>query len=111
QRGTDLRRISQCAMNPQLRDGYDHLSPIVPAQRMQLNPPCFTVSQHVKAGDQLVLKVATSDPDKLPFFTVDPDITVFTGGKDGTHIDLPVVTGALYPDKGPFGAKTTSGSA
>lgn len=100
--GDDLRRISQCAMNPQLRGGYDHITAIRPGRRMQLDPPCFTVSQHVHPGDRLVLRITTSDPDKLPLFTVDPFIKVFTGGDDGTKIDLPVVTGPLYPDTAPI---------
>jgi predicted acyl esterase len=100
--GDGLRRLTQCAMNPQLRGGYDHISPVRPGERMQLKPPCFTISQHVRAGDRLVFKVSTSDDDKLPLFTVDPHVTVFTGGADGTHIDLPVATGKLYPDEAPI---------
>jgi hypothetical protein len=70
---------------------------------MQLNPPCFTVSQHLHPGDRLVLKVTTSDPDKLPLFTLDPHITVFSGGADGTRIELPVASGSLYADSAPIG--------
>jgi putative CocE/NonD family hydrolase len=99
---SDLRRISQCAMNPQLRGGYDHITAIRPGKRMQLAPPCFTVSQHVHPGERLVLRITTSDPDKLPLFTIDPLIKVFTGGDDGTKIELPVVTGPLYPDTAPI---------
>ncbi|MEA2157460.1 MAG: hypothetical protein QOE11_3600 [Solirubrobacteraceae bacterium] len=100
--GAALRRITQCAMNPQLRGGYDHITPVSPGRRMQLSPPCFTISQHVRAGDRLVLKVATSDPDKLPLFAVDPHVSVFTGGADGTRIDLPVASGRVYPDEAPI---------
>jgi len=98
----DMRRISQCAMNPQLRGGFDHITPVRPGARMQLNPPCFTVSQHVRRGDRLVLKVTTSDDDKLPLFTLDPHVTVFTGGADGTRIELPVATARVYPDTAPI---------
>ena len=98
----DVRRISQCAMNPQLRNGADRLALVIPAARMQLHPPCFTVSQHVRAGDRLILKITTSDVDKLPLFAVDPRVTVFTGGADGTKIDLPVATGRVYPDTAPI---------
>jgi predicted acyl esterase len=100
--GDGLRRITQCAMNPQLRGGYDHITPVRTGARMQLDPPCFTIAQHVHAGDRLVLKVTTSDDDKLPLFTIDPHVTVFTGGADGTHIELPVATGKLYPDEAPI---------
>jgi predicted acyl esterase len=102
-RGGDLRRISQCAMNPQLRGGYDHITPVRPGRRMQLEPPCFMVSQHLHPGDQLVLRVTTSDDDKLPLFTLDPHVVVFTGGADGTRVQLPVATGKLYPDDAPIG--------
>ncbi len=97
-----LRRISQCAMNPQLRGGYDHITPVRAGERMQLAPPCYFVSQHVHPGDRIVLRVTTSDGDKLPLFTVDPHVTVFTGGGDGTRIDLPVAGGRLYPDDAPI---------
>ncbi len=102
-RGSDLRRISQCAMNPQLRGGYDHITAVRAGRRMQLEPPCFMVSQHLHPGDRLVLRVTTSDEDKLPLFTLDPHVTVFTGGADGTRIELPVATGRLYPDEAPMG--------
>jgi predicted acyl esterase len=98
----DLRRISQCAMNPQLRNGSTHIALVTPGRRMQLHPPCFTVSQHVRAGDRLILKITTSDVDKLPLFAIDPHVTVFTGGSDGTKIELPVATGRTYADTAPI---------
>jgi hypothetical protein len=97
----DVRRISQCAMNPQLRGGAERIAPVIPGERMQLHPPCFTVSQHVRAGDRLILKIATSDVDKLPLFAIDPHVTVFTGSADGTKLELPVATGRTYPDTAP----------
>jgi predicted acyl esterase len=98
----DVRRISQCAMNPQLRTGADRLALVIPGVRMALAPPCFTVSQHVRAGDRLILKVTTSDVDKLPLFALDPHVTVFTGGADGTRLELPVVTGPIHADTAPI---------
>ena len=98
----DVRRISQCAMNPQLRSGAGRVALVIPGARMQLRPPCFTVSQHVRAGDRLILKVTTSDVDKLPLFAIDPRVTVFTGGSDGTKLELPVVTGPTYADTAPI---------
>jgi hypothetical protein len=38
-----------------------------------------------------VLQVTTSDPDKAPFFTIDPNVSVFTG-PEGTNVTIPVVT-------------------
>jgi predicted acyl esterase len=100
----DMRRISQCAMNPQLRNGYDHIAAVTPGRRMQLHPPCFVVSQHVRTGDRLVLKVTTSDLDKLPLFAIDPNVRVYTGGTDGTRIEIPVSTARTYADKAPIAA-------
>ena len=97
----DLRRISQCAMNPQLRNGAERIALVIPGARMALDPPCFTVSQHVRAGDRLILKITTSDVDKLPLFALDPHVTVFTGGANGTKLELPIATGRTYPDTAP----------
>jgi predicted acyl esterase len=94
----EMRRITQFAMNPELRDGLDKLAPVVPGQRMLLKPPGFVMAQHVHAGHSLELRVTTSDPDKVPLFSVDPQITVFTGA-DATRLRLPVVEGKVYPDK------------
>ncbi len=104
----DLRRISQCAMNPQLRGGADRIAPVIPGERMELHPPCFTVSQHVRAGDRLILKISTSDIDKLPLFAIDPQVTVFTGGLGGTKLELPVATGRTYGDTAPIAAEAVA---
>jgi hypothetical protein len=98
----DRRRISQFAINPELREGLATPSPAVPGQRYVLDPPGFTMGHHLRAGHKLVLRITTSDPDKVPTFAVDPRITVFTG-PEGTSFDLPVIAGAaLYPDTVPL---------
>jgi predicted acyl esterase len=94
----EMRRITQFAMNPELRDGLDKLTPVTPGQRMVLKPPGFVMAQHVHAGHRLELRVTTSDPDKVPLFAIDPQVTVFTG-PDATRLRLPVVEGRVYPDK------------
>ena len=38
------------------------------------------------------MHVATSDPDKAPFFSVDPQVTVATGAATPTSITFPTVT-------------------
>jgi X-Pro dipeptidyl-peptidase-like protein len=105
QRGETLRQASQeahasaaSAMNPELREGLDKLTPVVPGRRMLLKPPGFVMAQHVHAGHRLELRVMTSDPDKVPLFAVDPQVTVLTG-PDATRLRLPVVGGRVYPDK------------
>jgi predicted acyl esterase len=84
------RRLGNCAMNPELREGLETLTPVVPGERMTIFPPCWTSAQELKKGNQLVLQVMTSDDDHAPSFTVDPNVTVFTGD-GGTKVTLPVV--------------------
>jgi uncharacterized protein len=98
----DRRRITQFAINPELREGLATPQPATPGQRYELDPPGFTMGHHLRAGHRLVLRVTTSDPDKAPTFAVDPQVTVFTG-PDGTSFDVPVIPGAqLYPDTVPL---------
>ena len=85
------RRISQFAINPELRNGIATETPVVPGERYTLEPPGFAMAHHLHAGHRLVLQVTTSDPDKAPFFTIDPNITVFTG-PEGTNVTVPVVS-------------------
>jgi predicted acyl esterase len=98
----DRRRISQFAINPELREGISTPKPAVAGERYSLDPPGFTMGHHLRQGHKLVLRVTTSDPDKVPTFAVDPQINVFTG-PDGTAVSVPVVEGArLYPDTVPL---------
>ena len=86
-----LRRISTCAMNPELRAGLNTIAAVIPKQRYLLNPPCFVMAHHLRKGHRLMLKVASSDKDHVPTFAVDPQVQVFSG-KEGTKVALPVVT-------------------
>jgi hypothetical protein len=64
------------------------------------------MAHHLRKGHRLVLQVTTSDPDKVPTFSSDPNVTVFTGGEDGTQVTLPIATRAsLAADDVPFAAK------
>ena len=100
--GGDRRRLSQCAINPELRDAVATRKLVVAGTRYDMRPPCFGLAHHVHAGHRLVLRVTTSDPDKVPLFAVDPRVTVFTGA-GATSVSLPVVPGAtLYPDTVPL---------
>ena len=92
------RRITTCAINPELRDGWEQITPVVPTVAMELEPPCFTMAHVLKPGHRLVLRTTTSNKDKYAFFAVDPRVTVFTG-PDATRIHLPEIAGArLIPD-------------
>jgi hypothetical protein len=65
------------------------------------------MAHHLRTGHRLVLRVTTSDPDKVPLFAQDVQVTVFTG-PDATALDLPVVPDAtLYPDTAPLSTDTT----
>ena len=107
----DRRRLSQCAINPELRGGIATRQLVVAGQRYDMAPPCFAIAHHLRAGHKLVLRVTTSDPDKVPLFSVDPAVTVFTGA-DATRVSLPVVPGAtLHPDTVPFEGSVPPGPA
>jgi predicted acyl esterase len=98
----DRRRISQCAINPELRNGLARRDLVVPGTRYDMRPPCFAMAHHLRAGHRLVLRVTTSDPDKVPMFAHDVQVNVFTG-PGATAIDLPVVANpTLYPDTVPL---------
>jgi hypothetical protein len=98
----DWRRISQCAINPELRAGLAQRQLVVPGERYVMQPPCFAMGHHLREGHRLVLRVTTSDPDKVPMFAQDLQVTVFTG-PDATAVDVPVVPAAtLYPDTVPL---------
>ncbi|HEV2087991.1 MAG TPA: CocE/NonD family hydrolase [Cryptosporangiaceae bacterium] len=84
------RRISQFAINPELRNGIDTVTPVVPATPMMLKPPGFAMAHNLRAGHRLVLRVTASDPDKVPAFAVDPNVTVYTG-PGTTALRVPVV--------------------
>ncbi len=98
----DRRRITQCTINPELRNGIANRQLVTPGQRYDMAPPCFAMAHHLREGHRLVLRVTTSDPDKVPLFSEDPEITEFTG-VDATGIDLPVVADpVLQPDDVPL---------
>jgi len=66
--------------------------------RYTLQPPRWPMAQNVRKGDRLDLQITTADSDKFPFFSIDPNVTVFTG-EGGTVLQVPVVDYAvLYKD-------------
>jgi uncharacterized protein len=109
--GVSRRRLSQCAINPELRAGLAERRLVVPGERYDMAPPCFAIAHHLRAGHRLVLRVTTSDPDKVPLFAIDPQVTVFTG-PGATEVRLPVVPGAtLHPDTVPLDGAVVPGPA
>jgi hypothetical protein len=96
------RRISQFAINPELRNGIATVTPVVPLVPMNLKPPGFAMAHNLRKDHVLVLRVTASDPDKVPTFAVDPLITVHTG-PSGTALRVPVAANpTLVADNVPF---------
>jgi hypothetical protein len=107
----DRRRITQCALNPELRNGIATYEVVTPGERYDMAPPCFAMAHHLREGHRLVLRVSTADPDKVPLFAIDPQVTVFMG-EGATRVDVPVVANpALYPDDVPFLHNAPTGPA
>jgi hypothetical protein len=98
--GGNQRRLSVFAINTVLRDGRDQVSVVTPGVRYTYHPPGWPMAQNVRRGDRLVLQITTSDlNDKFPFFSLDPNVTIFTG-RGGTVLTIPVVDNpVLYPDR------------
>ena len=98
----ERRRISQFAINPELRVGVATPKPVIPGQLMQMQPPGFAMAHDLREGHRLALRFTTSDPDKVPTFAVDPLVTIATG-PGGTVLQVPVVDEpALVADAVPF---------
>jgi putative CocE/NonD family hydrolase len=79
-----------CAIQPQLRNGIETVTPVVPGEEMALDLQCFTMAHWVPAGQRLSLEVSTKTPHHASFGSTDRQITVFTG-PEGTSYTLPVV--------------------
>jgi putative CocE/NonD family hydrolase len=98
----ERRRISQFALNPELRVGLSTPKPVVPGVLYDMQPPGFAMAHDLREGHRLVLRFTTSDPDKVPTFAVDPRVTIATG-PGGTALQVPVVDQpALMDDTVPF---------
>jgi uncharacterized protein len=100
--GGNWRRIGQFAINPELRNGIANPQPVLPGVAYTMDPPAFAMAHNLRAGHRLVLRVTTSDPDKVPTFAEDPNVTVYTG-PTGTSLQVPHIAGAtLSPDTVPL---------
>jgi predicted acyl esterase len=93
----ERRRISQFAINPELRVGVATPKPVIPGQLMQMQPPGFAMAHNLREGHRLALRFTTSDPDKVPTFAVDPRVTIATG-PGGTVLQVPVVESPVLAD-------------
>jgi putative CocE/NonD family hydrolase len=93
--------VDFCAIQPQLRDGIDTVSPVVPGEVMALDMQCFTVAQWVPAGQHLELEVSTGSQHHASFGDTNPQITVHTG-PDLTAYRAPLVENAVLHDDVPL---------
>ncbi len=92
--------VDFCAIQPQLRDGIDTVSPVVPGEVMALDTQCFTVAQWVPAGQTLELEVSTGSQHHASFGDTG-QVTVHTG-PDLTRYQAPSVEGAVLHDDVPL---------
>ncbi|MGH2756457.1 MAG: CocE/NonD family hydrolase [Actinomycetota bacterium] len=92
-KGDEADRIGRafCAIQPELRDGIDSPAPVIPAEVMEIKLTCMSQAHLVAKGHRLRLTIASSHPDKVPTFAEGSRITVYSGGREGTYVDLPVI--------------------
>ncbi len=96
-----VEHMTTCAIQPQLREGINKITPVIPQEEMSLPMDCFTMAHWVPRGQSLVLTVRTTGPHHATFGG-DPRITVFTG-PDDSELTLPVIPNAtLYDDVAPL---------
>jgi uncharacterized protein len=76
--------VSFCAIQPQLRDGVETLSPVVPGEVMALDLQCFTTAQWIPAGQKLVLQVGTRSPHHASLGS-DAQMTLHTGPESSAY--------------------------
>ncbi|HVF19949.1 MAG TPA: CocE/NonD family hydrolase [Mycobacteriales bacterium] len=96
----DRDRISMSgwAIQPELRNGNDKPSPVVPGQKMVMNLVAQAEAHVLAKGHSLELRIQSTHPDKVPTFAGGALIEIFTG-EDGTEFTIPVHDGVrLYPD-------------
>lgn len=93
--GTALTRIGRTgwAINPELRDGWDNPQPVIPTEKMTMDIDGQAQAYVLPKGHELVVRIQSSHPDKVPTFASGTQITVYFGGaKDaGTYFTLPVI--------------------
>jgi predicted acyl esterase len=87
----DLMGKAGFAINPELRDGIDKWAPVIPGEKMSIEMDGMAQAHVIEKGHSLRLIVASSHPDKVPVFAGGAHVTVYTGGKEGTTLTLPVI--------------------
>ena len=92
-KGDSIDRIGQsfCAINPELRNGIDKPAPVIPGEVLQFDIECQSQAHLLRKGHSLRLMIASSHPDKVPTFANGAQVTIYSGGEEGTSVKLPVV--------------------
>ena len=94
----DRISMSGWAIQPELRNGNDKPSPVIPGQKMVMNLVAQAEAHVLAKGHSLELRIQSTHPDKVPTFAGGALIDIFTG-EGGTEFTLPVHDGVrLYPD-------------
>ncbi|HVE64025.1 MAG TPA: CocE/NonD family hydrolase [Mycobacteriales bacterium] len=94
----DRISMSGWAIQPELRNGNDKPSPVVPGQKMTIPLVSQAVAHVLAKGHTLELRIQSTHPDKVPTFAAGAIIDIFTG-EGGTEFTIPVHDGVrLYAD-------------
>ncbi|HVE98335.1 MAG TPA: CocE/NonD family hydrolase [Mycobacteriales bacterium] len=94
----DRISMSGWAIQPELRNGNDKPSPVVPGAKMVMNLIAQAEAHVLAKGHSLELRIQSTHPDKVPTFAAGAVIDIFTG-EGGTEFTIPVHDRVrLYPD-------------
>jgi len=87
------------AIQPELRNGTDKPTPVIPTEVMSMDLESMAQAHLLAKGHKLMLRIASSHPDKVPTFAEGAQVTIYFGGKDGTSFTIPVIVDPkLYKD-------------
>ncbi|HVE74721.1 MAG TPA: CocE/NonD family hydrolase [Mycobacteriales bacterium] len=94
----DLISKAGWAIQPELRDGHEKLTPVIPGTRMDIDLVGQAQAHVVKKGHKLKLVISSSHPDKVPTFANGAVVQIHTGS-GATSVSLPILDRArLYKD-------------
>jgi putative CocE/NonD family hydrolase len=80
------------AINPELREGIDTITPVVPAEKMLLKMTGMAQAHLIPKGHRIMVLIASSHPDKVATFA-EGSVTIYEGGAalKSSHVVLPVI--------------------
>ena len=64
---------------------------VIPTEVIDFSIDCAPQAHLVTKGHRLMLQIASSHPDKVPTFAEGAQITIYSGGQEGTSVSLPVI--------------------